>query len=150
MKLVWTHAFYARSEAFLRAGRHHCSSTSFPTTRSTPWLRSEQFRAILDVSRVRSENCRAFSRSGGFETNIFEHFSRCGGSAARISEVSRGRQLPNPPGPQRLSAELLYRFSAWAPTIRFLDQSYWGPSKMLWAGSDDTMVFVRAELLGTF
>ena len=34
-------------------------------------------------------------------------------------------------------------------TIAFFGQSYWGPYKLLWAESDDTIVVFRAELLGT-
>ena len=76
----------------------------FPTTPSTPWLRSEPFRAIFDFSRLRSDHFRsffdvwrlrsehfralfdvrrhrsqhfrAFSTSGSFGASIFDDFRR--------------------------------------------------------------------------
>ena len=110
---MWTRAFNARSEASSSevsssAGRRTYSSTSFPTTRSTPWLRSEHFRAIFDVSTLRSEHVRQFFdvwrfRSKHFRalfdvrmlrSQHFRAFSTSGGSGASIFDDFRRQEAP--------------------------------------------------------
>ena len=76
------------SEVSSSAGFRNSSST-FSTARSTPWLRSEHFRASSTSGGFRASILHHFSRSRRFGVSIPEHFSTSGGFGASIFEHLR-------------------------------------------------------------